>query len=185
MAEKLFPLGAKTGPWTAKEAVGLKKYLGATTPEVIARILGRSLEEVNERILELGRIKRGGAWTREDTADFKRIYGTRTDEDLSRIFGRTQEDIRDFASKHALAKDKAFRRKLQGEAATKMPRWTQDELELLKREYSTQSNLDIAQRLGRSVKSVVSKAHHLGLKKSTERLRDMGRENVSLRYQDD
>jgi len=31
---------------------------------------------------------------------------------------------------------------------------------------------------------VVSKAHHLGLKKSTERLRIMGRENVSLRYQD-
>jgi hypothetical protein len=34
------------------------------------------------------------------------------------------------------------------------------------------------------VKSVVSKAHHLGLKKSSERLRSMGRENVSLRYQD-
>ena len=77
-----------------------------------------------------------------------------------------------------------FLRKLQGEAATKMPRWTQEELDLLKREYATQSNLEIAQRLGRSVKSVVSKAHHLGLKKSTERLRDMGRENVSLRYQD-
>ena len=184
MAEKLFPLGTKTGPWTAKEAVELKKYLGATTPEVIARILGRNLEEVNDRILELGRIKRGGAWSREETADFKRIYGTRTDEDLSRIFGRTEEEIRTFAAAHALAKDKAFLRKIQGESATRMPRWTNEELELLKREYSTQSNLEIARRLGRSVKSVVSKAHHLGLKKSTERLRDMGRENVSLRYRD-
>jgi hypothetical protein len=33
------------------------------------------------------------------------------------------------------------------------------------------------------VKSVVSKAHNLGLKKEAERLREMGRENVSLRYQ--
>jgi hypothetical protein len=65
-----------------------------------------------------------------------------------------------------------------------MPRWRNDELELLRRDYPVQSNLELARRLGRSVKSVVSKAHHLGLKKSSERLRSMGRENVSLRYQD-
>jgi hypothetical protein len=184
MAEKLYPVGNKNSPWTAQEAVELKKYLGATTPEVIARILGRGRDEVIERIVELGRIKRGGAWVRDEIAEFKRIFGTRTDEDLSRIFGRTEEEIRAFALKHALAKDKAFLRKLRGEAATKMPRWSSEELDLLKREYPTRSNLEIAQNLGRSVKSVVSKAHHLGLKKSTERLRDMGRENVSLRYQD-
>lgn len=184
MAEKLFPVGNKNSPWTAQEAIDLKKYLGATTPEVIARILGRGRDEVIERIVELGRVKRGGAWVRDEIAEFKRIFGTRTDEDLSRIFGRTEEEIRAFALKHALAKDKAFLRKLRGEAATKMPRWSSEELDLLKREYPTRSNLEIAQNLGRSVKSVVSKAHHLGLKKSTERLRDMGRENVSLRYQD-
>jgi hypothetical protein len=183
MAEKLFPPGARTGPWTAREALELKRYLGATTPEVIARILGRSLEEVNARILELGRIKRPGGWSREELANFKRIYGTRTDENLARIFGRTVEDVRKLAREHALAKDKAFVRKLAGDAATRMPRWRQDELELLAHEYPTQSNLDIARRLGRSVKSVVSKAHHLGLKKSSDRLRRMGRENVSLRYQ--
>ena len=45
-----------------------------------------------------------------------------------------------------------------------------------------QSNLELARTLGRSVKSVVSKAHNLGLKKDRERLRQMGRENVRLRY---
>jgi len=184
MAEKLFPLGRKSGPWGATEAMDLKRYLGATTPETIARILGRSLQEVNEKIIELGRIKRGGPWIREEVAEFKRIYGTRTDEDLSKIFGRPEEEVRKFATKLALAKDKAFLRKLQGESSTKMPRWSRKELELLERDYPTKSNLDIARDLGRSVKSVVSKAHHLGLKKSTERLRDMGRENVSLRYRD-
>ena len=34
------------------------------------------------------------------------------------------------------------------------------------------------------MKSVVSKAHNLGLKKDRERLREMGRENVRLRYED-
>jgi hypothetical protein len=182
MAEKLFPLGAKSGPWTAREALELKRYLGATSPEVIARILGRSVQEINARIMELGRVKRGGAWSREDIAEFKRVYGTRTDDDLTRIFGRTLEEIRRLAKEHALSKDKAFIRKLDGESATRMPRWKPEELDLLKRDYPVQANLEIARKLGRSVKSVVSKAHHLGLKKSSERLRRMGRENVSLRY---
>jgi len=184
MAEKLFPPRVKHGPWTAREAEDLKRYLGATTPETIARILGRSVAEVEERILELGRIQRDGSWTREEVAEFKRIYGTRTDDDLSRIFGRSVSAIEDLAQTHALAKDKAFLRKLHGEAATRMPRWSNEELELLKNEYPTNSNLDIARKLDRSVKSVVSKAHNLGLKKSSDRLREMGRENVSLRYKD-
>jgi len=184
MAEKLFAGNHRSGPWTANEVVDLRRYLGATTPEVIARILGRTVDEVQERIIDLGRVKKGGSWSREDLAEFKRIYGTRTDEDLSRIFGRSVEDVRRLAREHALAKDKAFVRKLVGESSTQMPRWRNDELELLRRDYPVQSNLELARRLGRSVKSVVSKAHHLGLKKSSERLRSMGRENVSLRYQD-
>lgn len=184
MAEKLFPQGTRTGPWTADEMLALKKYLGATTPEVIARILGRTVDEVDRQIMDLGRITRDGGWTRDEVAELKRVYGTRTEEDLSRIFGRRVSEIRAIADEYALAKDKAFTRKLRGEASTKMPRWTDAELEILKSDYETVSNLDLARKLKRSVKSVVSKAHNLGLKKSTERLRAMGRENVSLRYRD-
>jgi len=130
----------------------------------------------------LGRIRQGGDWSRNDMADFKRLYGTRTDEDLSRIFGRSVDEIREFAEKLALAKDKAFMRKLKGESSTRMPRWTAGEIEFLKREYETRPNLEIAHELDRTVKSIVSKAHNLGLKKSSARLREMGRENVSQRY---
>ena len=182
MAEKLFPLGSRTGPWTAEEVGRLKRYLGATSEEVIARVLGRRVEEVKKQIIELGRIRRNGLWTRDEVADFKRFYGTRSDEDLARIFGRSLAEIKRLAEEHALAKDKAFVRRMNGEASTRMPRWKPEELELLRREYSLRSNLEIARRLNRSVKSVVSKAHNLGLKKSSERLRMMGRENVSLRY---
>ncbi len=153
--------------------------------EIIAQILGRSVDEVNAQIMALGRIRRDGGWTRDEIAEFKRMYGTRTDEDLSRIFERAEDEIRRIADEHALAKDKTFIRKLNGEGSTRMPRWAAEELEVLKREYAQRSNLEIARRLGRSVKSVVSKAHHLRLKKSLERLRDMGRKNVSLRYHDD
>ncbi|MEW6073873.1 MAG: hypothetical protein AB1726_14935 [Planctomycetota bacterium] len=183
MAERLFPLRKSTGPWAAAEIENLKRYLGATTPEVIARVLGRDVREVEERILDLGRICRDGSWTREEIVELKRIYGTRTDEDLSRIFGRSLEAIQNAAIEHALAKDKAFVRRLAGESSTHMPRWSTPELDFLRREYPFLPNLDIAKKLNRSVKSVVSKAHNLGLKKSPQRLCQMGRENVSLRYQ--
>jgi len=182
IALSLLPRGAKTGPWTASETLELKRYLGATTPEVIARILGRNVEEVQAQILDLGRIQGRGSWERAEVVEFKRLYGTRTDEDLSLIFGRSIEEIRRFSREHVLSKDKAFVRKLRGEPATRMPRWKDEELEILKRCYATQSNLEVARTLGRTVKSVVSKAHHLGLKKSFDRLREMGRANVSSRY---
>ena len=182
MAEKLFPLGARTGPWTANEVLRLKRYLGATTEDVIARVLGRDLADVKEQVFELGRIRLDSEWSRDEIAELKRIYGTRSDEDLEVIFGRPMADIEVRAKEYALAKDKAFIRKLRGESSTRMPRWTTEELEILKRDYASRANLQIATLLNRSVKSVVSKAQNLGLKKSSERLRSMGRENVSLRY---
>lgn len=183
MAKSLFPPEVKRiGPWTANETLELKRYLGATNSEVIARILGRSAEDVQAQILDLGRLRHGESWTRADTVQFKRIYGTRTDEDLSRIFARSVAEIRRLAHEHRLSKDKAFVRKLRGRPSTRMPRWRAEELDLLRESYPNQSNVEIARRLGRSVKSVVSKAHHLRLRKTSERLREMGRANVSARY---
>jgi DNA-binding CsgD family transcriptional regulator len=182
MAEDVFRAPPRTGPWTARELQDLKKYLGGTTTEVIARILGRNPEEVQQQVIELRRIQSTGRWTQDEVAEFKRLYGTRTDDDLAIIFGRTLEAVKRLGARYCLAKDKAFVRKLTGSAATRMPRWGAAELERLKELYPVTSNLDIAQQLNRSVKSVVSKAHNLGLKKEVDRLRQMGRENVSMRY---
>jgi hypothetical protein len=160
----------------------LKRYLGRSSEEVIARILRRDIKEVHDRILALDQALTPTRWTRVEIAEFKRTYGTRTDEDLARVFGRPVELIQELATRLAMAKDKAFLRKLQGTAATRMPRWSEEELEQLKSMYPTVSNLEIATKLNRSVKSVVSKAHNLRLKKDSDRLREMGRQNVSLRY---
>jgi hypothetical protein len=182
MAQRLFQAEAKSGPWTASETLELKRYLGATTPDLIARILGRNLEEVQAQIFDLGRIQGSGSLERAEVVEFKRIYGTRTDEDISLIFGRSVDEIRRFSREHSLSKDKAFVRMLRGEPSTRMPRWTAEELDVLRQDYPNLSNVELAGRLGRFEKSVVSKAHHLGLSKSSDRLREMGRENVSARY---
>jgi hypothetical protein len=182
MADQVFRRAARSGPWSSREVLELKKYLGATTEETIARILGRTVQEVRQQITELGRIQQTGRWTQAEIAEFKRLYGTRTDEDMALIFGRSVESVKRLGARYCLAKDKAFVRRLTGSSATRMPRWSDEEVEKLKDMYPRMSNLDIAQDLNRSVKSVVSKAHNLGLKKEAERLQEMGRENVSLRY---
>ena len=182
MAAEVFRQERRTGTWSADEVQRLKRYLGRSSEAVIAQILGRTEEEVRQRIADLDRTLIATRWTREEVAEFKRIYGTRTDEDLARVFGRPVDLVEKLATKLKLAKDKGFLRKLNGASATKMPRWTEDELNLLKELYPAHSNLDIATKLERSVKSVVSKAHNLGLKKDKARLEEMGRQNVRLRY---
>ncbi len=63
------------------------------------------------------------------------------------------------------------------------PRWTKEEVALLKRLYRTHSNAEIAAILGRKVSSVVFKGHRLGLSKGARRLREMGRENIRRRWE--
>ena len=63
------------------------------------------------------------------------------------------------------------------------PRWTREEVSLLKRLYRTHSNAEIAGILGRKVSSVVFKGHRLGLSKGPRRLREMGRENIKRRWE--
>jgi hypothetical protein len=174
---------ARTGPWTAGEVEALRLYLGASPVGTISRILGRSAEEVNAQIAELARVHKSGEWSPDDIGLLKRVFGTRSDEDLAILFGRRMEEVCTKAEGLCLGKDKAYlRRRSGGKEATRMPRWRPEELQLLQELYPGNSNLDIAQQLDRSVKSVVSKAHHLGLRKDSTRLREMGRQNVSLRY---
>lgn len=66
-------------------------------------------------------------------------------------------------------------------APARKPRWQKKEIDVLRAMYPKAPNVAIARKLERSVKSVVSKAHILGLKKNPARLSEMGRQNVSLR----
>ena len=182
MAQSIFPAATRTGPWTPVEVRNLRKYLGGSPLDDVARILGRSVEDVRKKLEDLRATQQTGRWTQAETAEFKRLYGTRTDEDLAVIFERSLDAVHRLGVRLCLAKDKAFVRRLSGPASSRMPRWDPAEIEKLKSLYPVVPNLEIAQTLNRSVKSVVSKAHNLGLRKEADRLREMGRQNVSLRH---
>ena len=74
-------------------------------------------------------------------------------------------------------------KKSSGRTYRVRPRWTKEEVSLLKRLYRTHSNAEIAGILGRKVSSVVFKGHRLGLSKGARRLKEMGRENIRRRWE--
>jgi hypothetical protein len=74
-------------------------------------------------------------------------------------------------------------KKVKGKGNKVRPRWTKEEVSLLKRLYRTHSNAEIAGILGRKVSSVVFKGHRLGLSKGARRLKEMGRENIRQRWE--
>lgn len=111
----------------------------------------------------------------EDLKEFKRIYGTSRDRDLAAQFGLTIEQVQERADEMCLGKDK------KRFPCHRMPRWSQEEEQRLRDLYPEMPNADIAAELGRTVKSIVSKANKLRLKKDPKRLEDMGRDNVRWR----
>ncbi len=184
MVHKVFSGEPRNGPWTAKEVGELKKYLGAASMEVIARILRRSESEVARQVTMLQGEIREREWTSGDVQDLKRLFGTRSTDDLALILGRPVVSIESKAAEFCLAKDKGYARRA-GRVTVRMPRWQTVEIERLRELYPETPNLEIARIIQRTEKSIVSKAHDLGLKKSTERLRLMGQQNVSVRYESD
>lgn len=113
--------------------------------------------------------------TPEKIQKFKLLYGRRSNRELAMHFGVSIAHIEEMAMRLALGKDKVTFK------GNKMPRWNAEQIARLVEMYPTNANLDIARALGRTVKAVVSKAHHLKLKKSDERLTQMGQQNVALR----
>lgn len=111
----------------------------------------------------------------DDTREFKRLYGTSRDQDLAEKFGISKMQVILLAGKLCLGKDKKWF------PVERMPRWTSEEVEALRSLYGYAGNAEVARKLKRTIKSVVAKAHNLGLKKHPDRLAEMGRQNVKLR----
>ena len=90
--------------------------------------------------------------------------------------------IASFAEKE-LKLQKTIKKNAKAKTPQMRPRWTNEEVALLKRLYRTHSNAEIAEKIGRKVSSVVFKGHRLGLSKGARRLREMGRENIRRRWE--
>jgi hypothetical protein len=183
IAKKVFKGDLQTGSWLAKEVRLLKEYWGVAEFNILELVLRRTQPDILRKIDELRGEVRLRSWNAEDIHLLKRHYGTRSNDDLVVILGRSEADIETKASEFRLAKDKGFQRRQGTSKKVRMPRWAKEDVERLRTLYPDTPNLDIAHALDRTLKSVVSKAHDLGLKKSSSRLRKMGRENVRVRYQ--
>jgi hypothetical protein len=175
----------RTGPWQPSELQELKDLLGRAELEVIARRLRRAQSDLENRIELLRGSVKAHPWTSEEKQQLKRDYGSRTDRVLSLILAQPVQEIAAMAAELRLSKDKTFLHRAEGVAHVRMPRWTEEEIVRLRELYPEHRNEEIARILNRSTKSVVSKAHDLDLKKSKERLREMGQENVRLRHERD
>ena len=95
--------------------------------------------------------------------------------------GKKQNSYPKLVKRRAVAK-KPARKPEKKPAKRKMPRWTAEETAVLRLVYKTHSNAEVAEILGRKVSSVVFKGHRLGLSKGIRRLREMGRQNISSRW---
>lgn len=170
------------GAWSAYADKLLREALVHKVPRSeVARRLGFETLVVEARISAWRGDAKDTPLTPMQVNDFKRFYGGVPDDDLVAYFGLTRERLHEAAERFMLSKDKALMAKMR--VKTAMPRWSDHDIEELRRMYADTSNLELARLLGKSVKSVVSKAHNLGIKKSPEYLRAMGRENVVGRYQ--
>ena len=185
-AEKLLAGEPKFGPWGREEVACLKGCIGVATMPELQTLLRRTEQDITLAANAIHEAVKNNhtPLSRTEVARFKAIYGTRDDRSLSIIFERHPDVFTALARELRLNKDKAFVRKREGSDSTKMPRWAERDIATLTAMYEGHSNLEIARMLGRSVKSVVSKAHNLKLKKSADRLRSMGQENVRVRYED-
>jgi hypothetical protein len=192
LLEKRRPV--RRGPWLDGEVERLRRSLGVVTLPLLARIVERRESDVRSKIDELARSIRTDPWEGGELRFLKSYFGSREDGVLAIVLGRTVEAVQRMARQLGLAKDRAFLRRLQRSGVSaqqraplpsRTPRWTAREVSRLRELYAHHSNLEIAVLLGRSVKSVVAKAHGLGLRKSSERLERMGRSNVALRYRRD
>ena len=191
----------RKGPWTNSDDLQLRQAWGALEPRMLAPMLGRPTGDVRRRADELRRSLRRGPWSREERRMLKKLYGTRHDEDLEVCLLRERGEIRSVAKELCLAKDKRFQAGQQrparerdgvvdgvavaGAGRSPMPRWTSEEVRRLRELYPDHDNLTVARELGRTVTSVANKAYQLGIKKSAELLADIGRSNISHRYQDE
>lgn len=165
--------------WERDEDDYLRRGFGALEIRLLALLMGRTQTQVRERARKLRAKRRSGRWSADDLVRLKNWFATRRDRDLEVCLSRAAADIRRKAAQLGLGRDKAVAA-TRGER-TRMPRWSDEELEQLERLYPRLSNVEVSRRLGRSVTSVASQGRRLGLQKNERVRSSLARRSVQMR----
>ncbi len=191
-ARQLFPQKTRTGHLSRSEECELRIMVGVADLQTMSLVLRRSQEEILRVLDRWARKDRKGRFQPWEIRHLKQCYPCRPDWALSLVHSRELTTLRKKASELGLGRDKRCESvmipgfepilEIYPELPVRMPRWSANDVRLLRKLYPTRSNLEISQELDRSVKSIVAKASEVGLKKTRNRLRQMGRENVAVRH---
>lgn len=191
-AKQLLSGRRRAGRLSARDEARLRHMVGVAELGTMALVLARQEKEVLKVLRAWARTHRRGRFQPWEIRYLKERFASRPDWAVSLVLGRETSVIRRRAHELCLGKNRKVESVplpalekilvIQPQAPVRMPRWTDEETEALTFHYSHRPNLEIAQLLGRSIKSVIAKANELGLRKNHARLQDMGRENVRIRY---
>lgn len=196
-AARIFSRRSRPGELDGEDEAALREMVGVATVDEMALAIGRDRNAVVTTLRAWASRTRSGRYLEWEQQFLKDFGSKRPDWALQLVTGRSLTVINKRRRELCLGRDRSLvavpipeigeERVLVLEPAKnrRMPRWKPEDVETLRTLYPVQSNLDVARVLGRSVKSVRSKAQDLGLRKSPERLEAMGRENVKARYQRD
>jgi hypothetical protein len=158
----------RSGAWGSEEVKSLKCLYGSRDDAVLSVILSRPVEEIQQKAAE-HRLAKSNALLRRLADDCTILAAPLVTNGFARSTFDGAEAARRAAPSSSAAKGR-------------LPRWTSGEVDELKTIYPHKFNVEIAKILRKSVKSIMSKAHDLGLRKSPELLVLMGKTNVEVRY---
>ena len=147
--------------WTEGEINILKELYPQKRKNYIAEKLGRSPKavEVMAIRLKLTAAPRESSWTVENDEFVKNHIAEWPIEEIAKKLNRTPNAVQ------RRAWDKHFSRNCPNQHHTQDKSWTTQEIAQLKHWHKKLSKRKIAEKLGRSTRSVKAKAEHLGLKK--------------------
>ncbi|MCK5113487.1 MAG: hypothetical protein KAR11_01840 [Phycisphaerae bacterium] len=104
------------------------------------------------------------SWSDRETEQLIKLYPSNRNKDLAKKFSRTLQAIRGKA--RTLNLKKVYANKDRLPRGPRLYVWSKNDIEKLKKLYPHHSNKYIAQKIGRAVRSVASKAEHLRLRKA-------------------
>jgi len=151
------------GEWSSEEDDRLRELFRRRPVADIALLLGRTQGAVNGRatVLALRRDKAISAWTAADDAYLREHYTELGAEKCAAQLGRTAGAV----SVRATALELSFRAASRGRAIGGRAKWTDQDDTELRALWPQMRSEEIAQRLRRSLGSVVARAVRLGLKR--------------------
>ena len=145
-------------PWTSEEDALLKAMFGKSRTASMARRLGRSYSAVEKRAWMLGLSGEAFApWTEAEDALLRERYAAMPTQELADMLGKTPQAVTTRACrKWHLKKD--------GRHKNGQRTWTPEDDALLRECAGTESASAAADRLGRTVDSVLTRASKLGIR---------------------